>query len=151
MCKTLYSNSSELEIKKTLERVHKNTGHKSFNTMNRFVKNSYLKNNENFRECFIKEIIKSCKVSQKYQKVPERPRVSFPKASDTNEIVSIDLKSMVSEKKHILYMVDVFSKFIRGQVINDKRPETIIKEKEENWKGKHHKKCTEENMMKAQG
>ena len=44
----------------------------------------------------------------------DKPKVSMPKASDTNQIVAIDLKEMRDDKCYILYLVCEFSKYTRG-------------------------------------
>ena len=44
-----------------------------------------------------------------------------------NEIVGLDLKVVDKEKGHyILWIVDLFSKLIKGKYIRDKKPATII-------------------------
>ena len=60
----------------------------------------------------------------------------MPKAKDVNDIVSIDLKIMKKAGKRevaILYMHDEFSKLIKGQVVDNKTPDTIIKAIEAKW------------------
>ena len=53
MCESLFNYNSKMEVKEALEKVHKITGHKSFDKIKRFVKNSNLRNNENFCERMI--------------------------------------------------------------------------------------------------
>ena len=77
----------------------------------------------------------------------------MPKASDSNQVISIDLKffnkiknknnnsvsisdnpkDLISERIYVLYLVDEFTKFTRGQVIKDKTPRSVIEGIEENW------------------
>ena len=67
---------------------------------------------------------------KKYRRTPSRPKVGLPKAGDVNEVVSMDLKIFKKSSKKeigILYIHDEFSKMIKGQVINDKSKDTIIK------------------------
>ena len=40
----------------------------------------------------IMEFLDNCEVCRKYRRTPSRPKVGLPKASDINEVVSIDLK-----------------------------------------------------------
>ena len=84
----------------------------------------------------IMEFLESCQVCRKYRRTPGRPKVGLPKASDVNEVVSMDLKILKKSGKKeigILYLHDEFSKLIKGQVINDKNSETIIKGIEKKW------------------
>ena len=57
----------------------------------------------------------------------------MPKAVTTNQVGSLDLKEVRSEKKHILYCVDEFSAFIVAEVIKNKEPETIFKAFDKRW------------------
>ena len=82
------------------------------------------------------ELLDDCEICQKYRKTPPRPRVGLPKSRDVNDVVSLDLKIFKKAGRKeigILYLHDEFSKLIKGQVINDKSKETIIKAIEEKW------------------
>ena len=48
-----------------------------------------------------------------------------PRATHFKSVVTIDLK--VVGDKNILWMICGFTKFIRGIVLNDKTPESVIK------------------------
>ena len=69
----------------------------------------------------------------RFQKTPPRPKVALPKASTTNEVVSVDLKERRDLKKYILYMCDEFSGYMAAVVINNKLPETIIRVFHRKW------------------
>ena len=82
------------------------------------------------------EFLNQCEVCSKYKKTPPRPRVAMAKSKDVNEIVSMDLKILKKSGKKeigILYLHDEFSKLIKGQVIDDKEKETIIKAITNRW------------------
>ena len=84
----------------------------------------------------IVKFLEKCDVCRRYRRTPPRPKVGLPKAKDVNEVVSIDLKILKKSGKTevaILYLHDEFSKVIKGQVINDKNPDTIIKAIENKW------------------
>lgn len=55
------------------------------------------------------------------------------KVVTTNQVVSLDLKEVGKEKKHILYCVDEFSGYTVAEVINNKEPETIFKSFDRRW------------------
>lgn len=61
-------------------------------------------------------MVNDCQVCQKFQKLVMRPKVSHPKPSSFNEVVTLDLKEVGS--KYILWLVDSFTKFIQGKLIN---------------------------------
>ena len=50
--------------------------------------------------------------------------MAIPRATDFNSIVTLDLKEM--GKKHILWMVDAFSRMLAGVVLKDKKAEKIL-------------------------
>ena len=82
------------------------------------------------------EFLDKCKVCAKYRKTPSRPKVGLPKSKDVNDVVSIDLKIIKkagNKEVAILYLHDEFSKLIKGQVIDNKKPDTIIKAIENKW------------------
>ena len=56
---------------------------------------------------------------------------TLPKDMDYNDIISVDLKELQPEYrkngfKYILYIVDEFSKVMRGILIKDKEAETVV-------------------------
>ena len=61
------------------------------------------------------------------RRTPDRPKVALPKASQPNEILSIDLKEMKDDNLHILFITDEFTRYTRGQVIKTKQPEMSYK------------------------
>ena len=84
----------------------------------------------------ILDFLDRCEVCRKYRRKPSRPKVGLPKSRDVNDVVSIDLKILKKSGNKdvaILYLHDEFSKLTKGQVINDKNPDTIIKAIENKW------------------
>ena len=55
------------------------------------------------------------------------------KATTANQVVSLDLKEVRKEKKHILYCVDEFPGYIIAEVVKNKEPETIFKAFDRKW------------------
>lgn len=119
------------EKKKTIEKVHKITAHKLEDSLRRFFHEMNAMDQETKE--LITEVVKECPTCRKYAKTRDFPKVGLRKASDINEVVSLDLKEMRNRGKYILFMVCEYSKYIRGEVINNKEPETIIKAIEKNW------------------
>ena len=75
----------------------------------------------------IQEICKRCEICKRFTKIPSRPKVAMPKAFTSNEVVSLDLKEFRKYNEFILYVVDEFNGYMKGEVINNKNPETITK------------------------
>ena len=73
------------------------------------------------------EVIERCKICSELKKAPPRPKVGMPNANDFNEVVGLDFKVLDKNKGYyILWMVDLFTKLIKGKFITDKKPATII-------------------------
>ena len=72
----------------------------------------------------IDRVVNDCCVCQKFQRSVARPRVSLPKVRSFNEIVTLDLKEFGN--KCVLWMIDSFTRFIQGKLINNKKADTII-------------------------
>ena len=64
------------------------------------------------------------KFAKKFKKLVARPRVTLPKASSFNEVVTLDLKEFGN--KYVLWMIDSFSRFMVGKLLSNKKADTII-------------------------
>ena len=104
-------------------KVHRYFGHRSARkTWEMFAKANRLKG----KRKAVMEIIDKCKICSKFRKSPPRPKVGMPVSNNFNQIVSMDLKVLPNKKGYILWLVDTFSKLIKGRFIPDKNPETVI-------------------------
>ena len=74
---------------------------------------------------WIDGVLRTCKICKRNKKSNPKPSVAIPRATDFNSIVAVDLKIVVNE--NILWMVCAHKRFIKGIVIKDKNPETIIR------------------------
>ena len=72
----------------------------------------------------INRVVNHCKVCQKFKKSVARLRVTLLKVTSFNEVVTLDVKEFSS--KYVLWMVDIFTRFIQGKLITNKRADTII-------------------------
>ena len=72
----------------------------------------------------IHRVVNDCKVFQKFSKSIARPRVTLPKATSFNEVVTLDLKEFGS--KYVLWMIDSFSRFMQGRLLSNMKADTII-------------------------
>ena len=122
------------EEKKEVLKLHKYFAHRNARKLweNLLQPSGRLKG----KKKLIMDFLDKCEVCRRYRRTPSRPKVGLPKAGDINEVVSIDLKILKKSGKKevaILYLHDEFSKLIRGQVVNDKKADTIIKAIENKW------------------
>ena len=75
----------------------------------------------------VMEEVEKCKVCSSFKKSPARPKIGLPIANDVNDIVGLDLEVVDKAKGYyILWMVDLFSKLIKGKFIRNKNPSTMI-------------------------
>ena len=107
-----------------VNKVHRYFGHRSGRrTWELFAKADKLKG----KRQEVLDVIDRCKVCSQMRKAPQRPKVGMPVTNDFNEIVGMDLKVVNKNKgEYILWMVDLFTKLIKGKYIKNKKPSTII-------------------------
>ena len=79
----------------------------------------------------ITQVVNGCKVCQKFEKSVSRPRVTLPKSTSFNEVVTMDLKEFGS--KYVLWMVDSFMRFIQEKLIPNKKVDTVIEALNTSW------------------
>ena len=73
----------------------------------------------------IDQVASKCEICKKNDGSKSKPSVAVPRATDFNYIVIVDLK--VVGDKNILWMMCGITKLIRGIVLKDKTPESVIK------------------------
>ena len=111
----------------TLAHLHKYFGHPSAESLYRLVQHSSMKSSV----AEINKIVEQCEVCIKKRKKIPRKKVGMQRSTAFNQVVSMDLK--VHTDCYILWMVDEATRFIKGQVILNKRPETIIEAMNKLW------------------
>ena len=122
---------SNSDMRKHITKVHKNLAHKSQEQMTTLFR---LAGKADTRtKQIIKDVVDTCTLCKQFKKTPPRPKVAMPKATTNNEVVSLDLKEKRKENKHILYCIDEFSGYVVAEVVNDKKPDTIIEAFNRRW------------------
>ena len=111
----------------TLTHLHKYFGHPSAESLYRLVQHSSMKSSMSE----INKIVEQCEVCIKKRKKTPRKKVGMQRSTAFNQVVSMDLK--VHTDCYILWMVDEATRFIKGQVLTNKRPETIISAMNKLW------------------
>ena len=120
----------EDDEKKQIIKVHRYFGHRSGRKIwEIFAKAGHLRN----KKKAVLELLDKCKVCSTTRKTPPRPKIGMPVANNFNEIIGLDLKVLDKSGEYILWMVDMFSKVIKGKHIKNKDPETIVAGIIESW------------------
>merc|ERR1712074_249508 len=109
--------------------IHRKLNHKSKEQMLYAFRNANKLDPETRRN--IEKVLEVCEICKKNKRSASKPAVAIPRASDFNSIVSLDLKSVAD--KHILWMVCTFTKFVKGAVLKDKTPESVINALHLSW------------------
>ena len=107
---------------KAVKRVYKVIRHKGKDQLMQAYRNAGWMSPEMMN--IIERVVNDCKVCQKFQKSIARPRVTLPKTTSFNEVVTLDLKEFGT--KYVLWMVDSFSRFMVDRLLTYKRADTII-------------------------
>ena len=119
----------EEDEEKEVHKVHRYFGHRHGRKVwELFAKAGRLKGK---KEAVMK-LLENCNTCKQLKKTPPRPRIGMPVANSFNEVVGLDLK-ILPNGQSILWMVDLFSKVIKGKLISDKNPETIVQAIIEKW------------------
>ena len=120
-----------LDEEAQVNKVHRYFGHRSGRRVwELFAKAEKLKG----KRPEVLEVIDKCKICSQMKKSPPRPKVGLPVSNDFNDVVGLDLKVLDKNKgEYILWIVDLFSKMIKGKFIRDKKPATVIQAIIETW------------------
>ena len=118
------------EEEKQIQKVHRYFGHRSGRKIwELFAKSGKFRD----KKAAVLDLIEKCKICCNLKKTPPRPRVGMPIANTFNDIVALDLKVLDKKGEYVLWMIDIFSKAIKGKYIKNKQPETIVNGILETW------------------
>ena len=98
----------ELDTFKAIRRVHEVTNHKSVDQLIIAYRNAGLMGPGTVKT--IKNVVRDCKVCQKFGRSMVKPKIALPKAGSFNEIVTLYLKQF--GRKYVLWCVDAFTRFV---------------------------------------
>merc|ERR1712240_102632 len=88
-----------LDTFKAIRKVHEVTDHKSAEQLIISYRNAGIIGQETVKT--IRQVVKDYKICQKFGRSMMRPKVALPKATSSNEIVTLDLKQFGS--KYVLW------------------------------------------------
>merc|ERR1712115_17073 len=114
---------------KKIKKVHEVNNHKSADQLIIHYKRVGLIGPETTK--LIKQVVKDCKICQKFSRSLAKPKIALPIASSFNEIVTLDLKQFGDE--YVLWCICAFTRFIQGRLLKNKKAETVINAIEECW------------------
>merc|ERR1712121_235876 len=118
-----------LDMFKAIRKVHEVTNHKSAQKLIKSYRNTGIIGPETVKT--IRQVVKDCKICQKFGRSMVRPKVALPRATSLNEIITLDLKQFGS--KYVLWCIDAFTRFVQGKLLNNKKVETIVNSVNESW------------------
>ena len=87
----------------------------------------------------IEDELSYCETCNHLARASHRPKVALPRAGEVNEVVSIDLKILEADdpdkKKYtaILYLLDEYTKVIKGRLVKNKEPKSIVQAIHDAW------------------
>jgi len=116
--------------KKVLEKLHKYFGHVSPESLYRILRASSA--SAKFTESEIRMINEKCSICRTSGRKMNKKKTSLPRSSGFNQVVTMDLK-VHSMTEYVLWCVDDATRMIRGEVVKDKKPETILGALERAW------------------
>ena len=106
-------------------KLHKQLGHCSAVNLKRIAKNANVQGKDVNK--VIDKVVKDCDACARFAKTPSTPIVGLPMATSFNEVLALDLKTFSGKGNvHVVYIIDMFSRLVRGKVIRNKQPKTII-------------------------
>ena len=80
----------KLDTIKVIKKVHEVTNHKSAGQLIKNYRNAGLIGPETVKT--IRQVVRDCKICQKFGRSMVKPKVALPRATSFNEIVTLDLK-----------------------------------------------------------
>ena len=113
-----------------IKKLHRYFGHCHADSLWRIIRQS--SNKDEFTQVEIEKICGECQNCQLSKRKSSRKKTSLPRSSSFNEVITMDLKCF-GDGTYILWMVDDATRLIRGQVIHDKEPDTIIAAIQKIW------------------
>ena len=108
---------------KKIKKLHRQFGHTSKERFINLLKSAGAWCDELIP--VIDELYLSCEICKVFSRKPPKPAVSMPMASRFNQVVSMDLKKW-SDGRHILHIIDLYSRYSVSTFITRKTPTCVI-------------------------
>lgn len=117
---------SQLDEKEKINmsrKLHKQFGHASSEKLINLLKKAGNTDKDIFK-C-IEKVVSECVTCQRYKKPAPRPVVCFPRATDHNQTVAMDLHQLEASLWY-LHIMDEFSRFSAGCITHTKQASKIV-------------------------
>merc|ERR1712240_435276 len=118
-----------LDTFKAIRKVHEVTYHKLAEQLIISYRNAGIIGPETVKT--IRQVVKDCKICQKFGRSMVRPKVALPRVTSFNEIVTLDLKHFGTH--YVLWCIDAFTRFVQGKLLSNKKAETMVNAVNESW------------------
>ena len=129
---TLPEVGEEDQLEAVLLKIHRQFGHPSIATEENLLKKASKWKKEMTK--MLEKIHGSCRTCKLFSKVPPRPVVALPAASEFNQVITMDLKEVkIQAFKYILHLIDGFTRLSVSVFLRNKQATTIISEFMKNW------------------
>ena len=131
-CAVMWSGEGDPEqMMEDLTKMHRGLGHPSQKTFERMLKfdGSFNKNVHDL----VNKLYQNCLTCHKHKKAKSTPKVSPSLSQTVNDTITLDLKLFPKKGRHVLYMIDDFSRFVKTAIINNKEGDTIVKNFLDKW------------------
>merc|ERR1712243_67090 len=126
----LFTNEGEdMNTFKAIRKVHEVTNHKSAEQLLKHYRRANLIGPNTGK--LIKQVVRDCKICQKFCRSTVKPKIALPNASSFNKVVTLDLKQFGD--KYVLWCIDSFTRFIQGKLLKNKKAETVLNTISECW------------------
>ena len=116
------SSMSSKEKERAAEKLHRQFAHPASRKLIKLLKDGGV-NEPEFHD-LIEKVTDRCDICNKYKKKALTPAVCFPRATEFNEHIAVDLKYFIG--KYMLHIIDHFSRYSRGIVIHNKEASSIV-------------------------
>ena len=123
-------NMDDEEKLKKLRVMHNNLGHPGKKVMKAMIKDPVFNNIDSE---IVNKLYESCEPCFELQQTKSKFKVSLPMAHDFNQTLCMDLKIWSGSGKIILYVIDMFTRYVQAKVIPNKKPESVLKVLIEEW------------------
>ena len=131
-----YAAASETVSMKDVEKLHHYFGHISTDRLYKLLQQAGKASGETKKQ--LEKIRSECIGCIRFANSAPKPKVAAMRCQAFNEIVTLDLKDMGSDskdKRYVLYLIDLFSRFTVASFIPSKEPRHVIDVIMKKWIG----------------
>ena len=117
---------SEEKQREIIRKAHKQAGHPSKEKLVNFLKDASYKWDPKIVKDEVEKLHVNCEKCILKKRTPCKPAASIPSANSFNDTVGIDLKIYGDGGPIILYVIDIWSKFMQARIVRSKKSEDIL-------------------------